>query len=96
MSRKLTDAACRPCTPCSYNKTVKKIVGKGGQRWYKNVGLGFRTPKEAIEGELQAHRCTRGLRLQGRDACTAPGACSSAGDVLPLLAVGRRQASSGE
>lgn len=30
---------------------MKKIVGKGGQRWYKNVGLGFRTPKEAIEGE---------------------------------------------
>lgn len=40
-----------PCLPRSYNKTAKKIVGKGGLRWYKNVGLGFRTPKEAIEGE---------------------------------------------
>lgn len=29
-------------------KTKKK--GKGGQRWYKDVGLGFRTPKNAIEG----------------------------------------------
>lgn len=25
-------------------------VGKGGRRWYKDVGLGFRTPKTAIEG----------------------------------------------
>jgi len=27
-----------------------KRVGKGGRRWYKDVGLGFRTPKNAIEG----------------------------------------------
>jgi hypothetical protein len=27
-----------------------KKVGKGGRRWYKDVGLGFRTPKTAIEG----------------------------------------------
>ena len=25
-------------------------VGKGGRRWYKDVGLGFRTPKNAIDG----------------------------------------------
>lgn len=25
-------------------------AGKGGRRWYKDVGLGFRTPKTAIEG----------------------------------------------
>lgn len=24
--------------------------GKSGRRWYKDVGLGFRTPKTAIEG----------------------------------------------
>jgi len=24
--------------------------GKGGRRWYKDVGLGFRTPKNAIDG----------------------------------------------
>ena len=24
--------------------------GKGGRRYYKDVGLGFRTPKTAIEG----------------------------------------------
>ena len=35
----------------SKSKTNKsKRVGKGGRRWYKDVGLGFRTPKTAIEG----------------------------------------------
>ncbi|DBA88533.1 TPA: 30S ribosomal protein S11, chloroplastic [Trebouxia sp. C0005] len=28
----------------------KKVPGKAGQRYWKNVGLGFKTPKEAIEG----------------------------------------------
>jgi small subunit ribosomal protein S11e len=27
-----------------------KKVGKAGRRWYKDVGLGFRTPKTAISG----------------------------------------------
>lgn len=31
-------------------KSKSKKVGKGGRRWYKDVGLGFRTPKTAIEG----------------------------------------------
>jgi hypothetical protein len=30
--------------------TKKKTPGKGGNRYYKNVGLGFKTPREAIEG----------------------------------------------
>ncbi len=32
----------------SLTKSTK--VGKGGRRWYKDVGLGFRTPKNAIVG----------------------------------------------
>lgn len=28
----------------------KKLKGKTGRRWFKDVGLGFRTPKTAIEG----------------------------------------------
>jgi small subunit ribosomal protein S11e len=28
----------------------QKRVGKGGRRWYKDVGLGFRTPQTAISG----------------------------------------------
>lgn len=31
-------------------KSKSSRVGKGGRRWYKDVGLGFRTPKTAIEG----------------------------------------------
>lgn len=26
-------------------------TGKGGRRWFKDVGLGFKTPKNAIEGD---------------------------------------------
>ena len=36
------------------NQKVKRTkstkIGKGGRRWYKDVGLGFKTPKTAIEG----------------------------------------------
>ena len=28
----------------------KTRVGKGGRRWFKDVGLGFKTPKNAIDG----------------------------------------------
>lgn len=35
---------------CSFKKPAKKIPGKGGLRFHKTVGLGFKTPKEAIEG----------------------------------------------
>ena len=34
----------------SKSKAKSSKVGKGGRRWYKDVGLGFRTPKTAIEG----------------------------------------------
>ena len=29
------------------------------RRWYKDVGLGFRTPKTAIEGSFIGMRCLR-------------------------------------
>lgn len=31
-------------------RSAKRRVGKGGRRWFKDVGLGFKTPKTAIEG----------------------------------------------
>ena len=31
--------------------TKSRKPGKGGRRWYKDVGLGFRTPRNAIEGQ---------------------------------------------
>mmetsp|Transcript_10179 Transcript_10179/g.21336 ORF Transcript_10179/g.21336 Transcript_10179/m.21336 type:complete len:154 (+) Transcript_10179:48-509(+) len=36
------------------------LVGKAGQRkgrWYKNVGLGIKTPKEAIVGDFVDKKC---------------------------------------
>lgn len=42
---------------CRFKKSAKKVPGKGGQRYWKNVGLGFKTPKEAIEGEAPAAAC---------------------------------------
>eukprot|EP00775_Hariotina_reticulata_P012785 gene12785-12913_t len=40
-----------------FKKPANKIPGKGGLRWYKNVGLGFKTPKEAIEGGYIDKKC---------------------------------------
>ncbi len=38
---------------CSTKKSSKgKAPGKAGTRFWKNVGLGFKTPREAIEGEV--------------------------------------------
>ncbi|OAL23942.1 40S ribosomal protein S11 [Fonsecaea nubica] len=43
-------------------------VGKGGRRWYKDVGLGFRTPKTAIEGSYIDKKCpfTGMVSIRGR------------------------------
>ncbi|KAK3661217.1 40S ribosomal protein S11-B [Elasticomyces elasticus] len=47
-------------------KTKKK--GKNGQRWYKDIGLGFRTPKNAIEGNYIDKKCpfTGLVSIRGR------------------------------
>ena len=46
----------------------KKVAGKGGNRFYKNVGLGFRTPRGAIEGEYIDKKCpfTGNVSIRGR------------------------------
>ncbi|KAF6264236.1 hypothetical protein COO60DRAFT_225581 [Scenedesmus sp. NREL 46B-D3] len=51
-----------------FKKPTGKIPGKGGQRWYKNVGLGFKTPKEAIEGHYIDKKCpfTGNVSIRGR------------------------------
>ena len=43
-------------------------VGKRKGRWYRNVGLGFKTPKEAIEGKYIDHKCpfTGNVSIRGR------------------------------
>merc|ERR1712100_227792 len=48
--------------------TKKKAPGKAGTRYYKNVGLGFKTPKEAIEGNYIDKKCpfTGNISIRGR------------------------------
>eukprot|EP00906_Rhabdomonas_costata_P002624 RCo004107 len=50
-------------------KPVKKWLNKKKQlRWWKNVGLGFETPREAIEGTYIDHKCpfTGDVSIRGR------------------------------
>merc|ERR1712094_5436 len=46
----------------------KKVVGKDGYRYYKNVGLGFKTPREAVEGTYIDKKCpfTGNVSIRGR------------------------------
>ncbi len=49
----------------------KKAVGKKskkGMRYYKSIGLGFKTPKEAIEGSYVDKKCpfTGNVSIRGR------------------------------
>merc|ERR1711908_183893 len=46
----------------------KRTTGKDGYRYYKNVGLGFKTPKEAIEGTYIDKKCpfTGDVSIRGR------------------------------
>ncbi|KAM0702087.1 hypothetical protein Q7P35_010997 [Cladosporium inversicolor] len=45
-----------------------KRAGKGGRRWVKDVGLGFRTPRTAIEGNYIDKKCpfTGLVSIRGR------------------------------
>lgn len=51
-----------------FRKPAKKIPGKFGQRFYKNVGLGYKTPREAIEGTYIDKKCpfTGNVSIRGR------------------------------
>merc|ERR1712032_896910 len=46
----------------------KRTPGKDGYRYYKNVGLGFKTPREAIEGNYIDKKCpfTGNVSIRGR------------------------------
>merc|ERR1711900_30923 len=52
----------------SKSKSKSTAVGKGGRRWYKDVGLGFRTPKTVIEGTYIDKKCpfTGLVSIRGR------------------------------
>mmetsp|Transcript_7574 Transcript_7574/g.13114 ORF Transcript_7574/g.13114 Transcript_7574/m.13114 type:complete len:158 (-) Transcript_7574:175-648(-) len=54
-------------TGCFKSKD-KKAPGKSGHRFYKNVGLGFKTPREAMEGTYIDKKCpfTGNVSIRGR------------------------------
>lgn len=49
-------------------RVLGKKAGKKSLRWYKNVGLGFQTPKKAIEGTYIDKKCpfTGNVSIRGR------------------------------
>eukprot|EP00879_Flechtneria_rotunda_P000053 GHRR01000083.1.p1 GENE.GHRR01000083.1~~GHRR01000083.1.p1 ORF type:complete len:157 (+),score=30.32 GHRR01000083.1:105-575(+) len=58
----------QPGVNIGFKKPTGKLPGKGGNRWYKNVGLGFKTPREAIEGTYIDKKCpfTGNVSIRGR------------------------------
>eukprot|EP00197_Chlamydomonas_leiostraca_P003590 CAMPEP_0202859518 /NCGR_PEP_ID=MMETSP1391-20130828/1588_1 /ASSEMBLY_ACC=CAM_ASM_000867 /TAXON_ID=1034604 /ORGANISM="Chlamydomonas leiostraca, Strain SAG 11-49" /LENGTH=156 /DNA_ID=CAMNT_0049538553 /DNA_START=52 /DNA_END=522 /DNA_ORIENTATION=+ len=54
-------------TGCFKSKE-KKAPGKSGHRFFKSVGLNFKTPKEAIEGHYIDKKCpfTGNVSIRGR------------------------------
>ncbi|KAJ0672761.1 putative ribosomal protein S17/S11 [Helianthus annuus] len=63
---------------CSKKSGKGKRPGKGGNRFWKNIGLGFKTPREAIEDVLYAlvtvirdeiKLCRKGFYIVGRCIC---------------------------
>lgn len=44
----------------SKQASKSKAVGKGGRRWFKDVGLGFKTPATAINGNYIGTRLRYG------------------------------------
>eukprot|EP00995_Heteronema_vittatum_P008048 NODE_3217_length_691_cov_1299.336449_g2287_i0.p2 GENE.NODE_3217_length_691_cov_1299.336449_g2287_i0~~NODE_3217_length_691_cov_1299.336449_g2287_i0.p2 ORF type:complete len:181 (+),score=81.31 NODE_3217_length_691_cov_1299.336449_g2287_i0:55-543(+) len=54
---------------CARKVAIKKFTNKSGrQRYWKNVGLGFKTPKSAIEGTYVDKKCpfTGNVSIRGR------------------------------
>ncbi|XP_039849491.1 40S ribosomal protein S11-like isoform X2 [Panicum virgatum] len=62
---------------CPKKATKGNKPGKGGNRFWKNIGLGFKTPREAIEGTYIDKKCpfTGTVSIRGR---IIAGTCHSA------------------
>uniref|UniRef100_A0A0E0LSC6 Pectinesterase n=1 Tax=Oryza punctata TaxID=4537 RepID=A0A0E0LSC6_ORYPU len=62
---------------CPKKSGKGKKPGKGGNRFWKNIGLGFKTPREAIEGTYIDKKCpfTGTVSIRGR---IIAGTCHSA------------------
>uniref|UniRef100_A0A8C6XWW0 Small ribosomal subunit protein uS17 n=1 Tax=Naja naja TaxID=35670 RepID=A0A8C6XWW0_NAJNA len=87
--------------PTIFQNKKRVLLGDAGKeklpRYYKNIGLGFKTPKEAIEGSYIDKKCPftgnvsiRGRILSGRRWEGAGGAhhtppCEDPPRILPLF-----------
>ncbi|XP_004492502.1 small ribosomal subunit protein uS17 isoform X1 [Cicer arietinum] len=62
---------------CSKKSGKGKRPGKGGNRFWKSIGLGFKTPREATEGTYIDKKCpfTGNVSIRGR---ILAGTCHSA------------------
>ncbi|KAJ0478440.1 putative ribosomal protein S17/S11 [Helianthus annuus] len=69
---------------CSKKSGKGKRPGKGGNRFWKNIGLGFKTPREAIEGTYIDKKCpfTGDVSIRGR---ILAGTCHSAKMVRTII-----------
>ncbi|NWI92038.1 RS11 protein, partial [Pitta sordida] len=69
--------------PTIFQNKKRVLLGEGGKeklpRYYRNVGLGFKTPKEAIEGTYIDKKCpfTGNVSIRGRilSAVLCPASC---------------------
>ncbi|GJN21570.1 hypothetical protein PR202_gb09057 [Eleusine coracana subsp. coracana] len=57
---------------CPKKTTKGNKPGKGGNRFWKNVGLGFKTPREAIEGTYIDKKCPFTGTVSIRGHCPRP------------------------
>ncbi|KAI3450881.1 hypothetical protein Pfo_007546 [Paulownia fortunei] len=62
---------------CSKKSGKGNAPGKGGNRYWKSIGLGFKTPRDAIEGTYIDKKCpfTGNVSIRG---CILAGTCHSA------------------
>ncbi|KAI9191846.1 hypothetical protein LWI28_014423 [Acer negundo] len=68
----------------SHKSSKGKRPGKGGNRFWKNIGLGFKTPREATEGTYIDKKCpfTGTVSIRGR---ILAGTCHSAKMVRTIV-----------
>merc|ERR1712087_1032339 len=66
----------------------KRTPGKDGYRYYKNVGLGFKTPTTAIEGKYIDKKCpfTGNVSIRGK---IIRGVVKSAGKMTNTITIRR-------
>ncbi|KAL0447308.1 UNVERIFIED_CONTAM: Ubiquitin-like domain-containing protein CIP73 [Sesamum latifolium] len=69
---------------CSKKSGKGKAPGKGGNRYWKSIGLGFKTPREAVEGTYIDKKCpfTGDVSIRGR---ILAGTCHSAKMVRTII-----------